>query len=216
VLDPGYGRAVQAVLIEKTAHPHGFKLTGDLDASNVRSFREAIEPELQVGGDLTIDLRGLAFMDSSGIGALVDAARRLEGRGSLILLPGELNPSLLAIMAELALPNLQLGDRVGPPPAGAAPTGWPRFWPAGSGYHPGRSWVRAERLSESQRRERSRPMAVGVLAALSGGTATILWIVAAVLVIAGIVYLVRGSVAAGIVLIIVGLLIGPGGYSIFR
>jgi hypothetical protein len=59
-------------------------------------------------------------------------------------------------------------------------------------------------------------MAVGVLAALSGGTATILWIVAAVLVIAGIVYLVRGSVAAGIVLIIVGLLIGPGGYSIFR
>ncbi len=59
-------------------------------------------------------------------------------------------------------------------------------------------------------------MAVGVLAALSGGTATILWIVAAVFVIAGIVYLVRGSVAAGIVLIIVGLLVGPGGYSIFK
>jgi hypothetical protein len=48
-----------------------------------------------------------------------------------------------------------------------------------------------------------------------GGAATILWIIAAVLVIAGIVALVRGSVLAGIVLIVVGLLVGPGGVSIF-
>jgi hypothetical protein len=59
-------------------------------------------------------------------------------------------------------------------------------------------------------------MAVGVLAALGGGAATILWILAAILVIAGIVALVRGSVMAGVVLIIVGLLVGPGGYSVFR
>jgi hypothetical protein len=44
---------------------------------------------------------------------------------------------------------------------------------------------------------------------------TILWILAAILVIAGIVALVRGSVVAGIVLIIVGLLVGPGGVSLF-
>lgn len=48
-----------------------------------------------------------------------------------------------------------------------------------------------------------------------GATGTILWILAAILVIAGIVALVRGSVVAGIVLIIVGLLVGPGGVSIF-
>ncbi len=47
------------------------------------------------------------------------------------------------------------------------------------------------------------------------GTATVLWIIAAVLVIAGIVSLVRGAVVMGIVLIIVGLLVGPGGVSIF-
>jgi hypothetical protein len=47
------------------------------------------------------------------------------------------------------------------------------------------------------------------------GVALILWIIAAILVIAGIVNLVRGAVVAGIVLIIVGLLIGPGGVSIF-
>jgi hypothetical protein len=59
-------------------------------------------------------------------------------------------------------------------------------------------------------------VSVATLAALSGGAATILWIVAAVLVIWGIVTLVRGGVLAGVVLIIVGLLVGPGGYSIFK
>jgi hypothetical protein len=54
------------------------------------------------------------------------------------------------------------------------------------------------------------------LLAMSGALATILWIVAAVLVIAGIVTLIRGGILAGIVLIIVGLLVGPGGVSIFK
>ena len=58
--------------------------------------------------------------------------------------------------------------------------------------------------------------ALGMLAAKSGGnTDTILWVIAAVLVIAGIVTLIRGSVLVGIVLIVIGLLVGPGGVSIF-
>ena len=43
----------------------------------------------------------------------------------------------------------------------------------------------------------------------------VLWLIAVILVIAGIVALFRGAVAAGIVLIVVGLLIGPGGVSVF-
>ena len=54
------------------------------------------------------------------------------------------------------------------------------------------------------------------LLALSCAAATILWIIAVVLVIAGIVSLIRGSLLAGAALIIVGLLIGPGGVSIFK
>ena len=45
--------------------------------------------------------------------------------------------------------------------------------------------------------------------------ATLLWIIAVVLVIAGIVGLVRGQILWGIVLIVVGLLVGPGGVSLF-
>jgi len=44
---------------------------------------------------------------------------------------------------------------------------------------------------------------------------TILWIIAVVLVIAGIVAIVRSEVVWGIVLIVVGLLVGPGGVSLF-
>jgi hypothetical protein len=43
----------------------------------------------------------------------------------------------------------------------------------------------------------------------------LLWLIAVVLVISGILYLVRGAVAWGLVLVIVGLLVGPGGVSIF-
>jgi hypothetical protein len=45
---------------------------------------------------------------------------------------------------------------------------------------------------------------------------TILVIIAAILVIAGIVTIIRGSLLFGIVLIVVGLLVGPGGVSIFK
>jgi hypothetical protein len=43
----------------------------------------------------------------------------------------------------------------------------------------------------------------------------VLWILAAILVIAGVVALFRRQVLWGIVLIAVGLLVGPGGVSIF-
>jgi len=45
--------------------------------------------------------------------------------------------------------------------------------------------------------------------------AFVLWLIAVILVIAGIVTAIRGAVLYGIALIILGLLIGPGGVSIF-
>ena len=48
-----------------------------------------------------------------------------------------------------------------------------------------------------------------------GATDTILWIIAAVLVIAGIVTAIRGQILWGIVLVVAGLLVGPGGVSLF-
>ncbi|GAA4121627.1 hypothetical protein GCM10022215_26670 [Nocardioides fonticola] len=44
---------------------------------------------------------------------------------------------------------------------------------------------------------------------------TLLWLIAVVLVVFGIVRIVQGELALGIALIVVGLLVGPGGVSIF-
>jgi len=43
----------------------------------------------------------------------------------------------------------------------------------------------------------------------------LLWLLAVILVVAGIFALLRGAVLAGILLIVVGLLVGPGGASVF-
>lgn len=43
----------------------------------------------------------------------------------------------------------------------------------------------------------------------------ILWIIAVIIVISGIVTIIRGSLLFGILLIVLGLLVGPGGVSIF-
>lgn len=45
--------------------------------------------------------------------------------------------------------------------------------------------------------------------------AFLLWLLAVILVIAGIVELVRREWVLGLVLIVVGFLVGPGGVSIF-
>jgi hypothetical protein len=46
-------------------------------------------------------------------------------------------------------------------------------------------------------------------------SATLLRIIAAVLVIVGIVQLLQGQILFGVALIVLGLLVGPGGASIF-
>ena len=45
--------------------------------------------------------------------------------------------------------------------------------------------------------------------------ATILWIIAVIIGIFGILRLIRGDILVGIVLIVVAFLVGPGGVSIF-
>ena len=47
-------------------------------------------------------------------------------------------------------------------------------------------------------------------------SARLLWIIAAVIAVVGLITLFSGSIVWGIVLLIVAALVGPGGYSIFQ
>jgi drug/metabolite transporter (DMT)-like permease len=44
----------------------------------------------------------------------------------------------------------------------------------------------------------------------------LLWIVAVILAVIGVIVLIWGSVLAGIVLLVLAVLVGPGGYSVFN
>jgi hypothetical protein len=44
----------------------------------------------------------------------------------------------------------------------------------------------------------------------------LLWIVAVVLAVAGVIQLLQGQIIFGLLLLVAACLVGPGGYSIFR
>ena len=46
--------------------------------------------------------------------------------------------------------------------------------------------------------------------------ANVLWIIAVVIAIIGVIVLISGSVLWGIILLVIAALVGPGGYSIFN
>jgi anti-anti-sigma factor len=61
-------------------------VSGSLALDTVESFDAAVEPYLAPGAVVSLDIAGLAYLDSSGIRALVQARGRLLPEGRLILL----------------------------------------------------------------------------------------------------------------------------------
>ena len=47
-------------------------------------------------------------------------------------------------------------------------------------------------------------------------SSTVLWVIAAILVVVGIVQLFQGQIIFGIVLIVLGCAVGPGGWSVLK
>lgn len=70
--------------VVRTDQPRTIRLVGELDASNADDLVVDLEPELTSGGDLTLDIGDLAFIDSLGLRSLVRMATVLDA-GRLIL-----------------------------------------------------------------------------------------------------------------------------------
>lgn len=66
-------------------------LRGELDLASVRQLEESLAAiDEQAPARITIDLRGLAFIDSSGLRALLLADTRAREQGyELVLIPGQ-------------------------------------------------------------------------------------------------------------------------------
>jgi anti-sigma B factor antagonist len=74
-------------------------VAGEIDISSVAQFRERLLTLADSGGTLIVDLNRVVFIDSSGLGALVAAARRVaEHGGSLYAVCSQPQPRRLLWM----------------------------------------------------------------------------------------------------------------------
>lgn len=68
-------------------------VSGELDFGTTAGFLEAVQPLAETGGELFLDLAGLVFCDSSGLGALV-RLHKLAGDAGGKLSLARLRPQL--------------------------------------------------------------------------------------------------------------------------
>ena len=112
------GRMVRATMSSSpafralsTTSPRGFRLQGEIDLSNAGALSDLLKPEVEAGGDLTIDLSGVAFMDSSAIQVLLKAGRLIEGKGRILLYhPGSLVSNVLKLIKADRLPGIEIQE----------------------------------------------------------------------------------------------------------
>jgi anti-anti-sigma factor len=94
--------------------PRGFRLEGELDLSNAGVFGDLLKPAIDIGGDLTLDLSAVGFMDSTAIQVLLKAGKQIEGKGRLVLYhPGSLVSNVLNLIKADRLPGIHVEEGPG-------------------------------------------------------------------------------------------------------
>ena len=95
--------------IEPIDEDRGLRLVGEVDLSNVDQLKTALDPQVDRGGEITLDVAGLSFIGSAGVQVLIRALIDLEGRGVIVLRsPGESLRQLIGIMGLDRFPNLEV------------------------------------------------------------------------------------------------------------
>jgi len=84
-------------------------VVGEVDLSNASQLGDMLLRAVQDGGDITLDLSGVTFMDSTAIQVLLKAGKRIEGRGRIVLYhPGTLVQNVLRLIKADLMPGLRI------------------------------------------------------------------------------------------------------------
>ena len=73
------------------------RITGDLDAASAARLRAVLGEQLDEGADAVVDVSGVGFIDSSGLGVLVGALKRFSAAGQQLSLRAP-TPSLRRVL----------------------------------------------------------------------------------------------------------------------
>lgn len=72
---------MELTITRESVAPGSLKLVGSIDLVTRKQVLDAGMDVLNAGGGLTLDLGGVEFMDSVGIGALIELSRAAENLG---------------------------------------------------------------------------------------------------------------------------------------
>lgn len=107
-------------LLEVIRDRDGFRLSGEIDLSNVDQLATAVSAEVREGNHLILDCSDLRFIDSTGMAALLAICKGLGASGRLTLRTVSAPVAKAAHILGLdRVPNLEL-SRPAPPPGVAA------------------------------------------------------------------------------------------------
>jgi len=76
----------EAPILKIELRPDGLRLVGDIDAAGVDSLVSHLDPLPGSGSEIVIDLSDVAFIDSSGFRALIEAHQRAERIGRQVVM----------------------------------------------------------------------------------------------------------------------------------
>lgn len=100
-----------AIQVEPVSEPRGLRLTGELDLATVAEVAAVLRPMVEQGGEITLDMSALRFMDSSAVQLLIRSLQDLRERGRVILVrPGNTVKRLIEVMGLDRFDNLELRE----------------------------------------------------------------------------------------------------------
>lgn len=84
--------------------PGRYRLGGELDMASAETLDGALRPVVDTQGHIVLDLADLTFIDSSGIRALVDLSRQMNGAAPLVLT--KVSPSVKRVLDIVGIETL--------------------------------------------------------------------------------------------------------------
>jgi anti-sigma B factor antagonist len=100
---------VDQLVIETTEEPFGLRLSGEIDMATAPALEAALLVALAAGRPVTLDMKDVTFIDSSGLKVIVSAAAESTSTEPLTVLePSAVVLRVLELFGAERVPNIRV------------------------------------------------------------------------------------------------------------